>query len=111
MGVSEFGVLPDGRPVHQISLGGPPGPELRLLDLGGTVQALEVTCGDGSRRNVVLGQGSVEDYLASTDYLGVTVGRYANRIAGGRFDLDGTEVRVGAQDRGNSLHGGPEGFH
>jgi galactose mutarotase-like enzyme len=91
-------------------LGSAPGPVLTLLDLGATVHALEVTCGDGVRRNVVLGHPSAADYFDSRDYLGSTVGRYANRIAGGRFDLDGREVRVGTHDRGNHLHGGPEGF-
>ena len=111
MAVSDFGVLPDGRPVRRLRLGRAPGPVLSVLDLGATVQGLAVTCGDGERREVVLGQGSVEDYLASTDYLGSTVGRYANRIAAGRFPLDGREVQVGVNDRGNQLHGGPDGFH
>jgi aldose 1-epimerase len=106
----DFGVLPDGRPVRRLRLGRAPGPVLSLLDLGATVQGLEVTCGDGERREVVLGQGSVEDYLASTDYLGSTVGRYANRIARGSFELDGREIQVGVHDRGNHLHGGPDGF-
>ena len=110
MGVSEFGALPDGRPVHRIVLGAPPGPVLTLLDLGATVQSLEVRCGDGVRRDVVLGQASPADYLDSSDYLGGTIGRYANRIAAGRFPLDGTEVVVGTHDRGNHLHGGPDGF-
>ena len=83
---------------------------LDLLDLGATVHRLEVTGGDGVRRNVVLGHPTAQDYLDSSDYLGGTVGRYANRIAGGRFHLDGHEVRLGAHDRGNTLHGGPDGF-
>jgi galactose mutarotase-like enzyme len=110
MSLNDFGTLPDGRRVHRLTLGSPPGPVLSLLDLGATVQGLEVECGDGRRRDVVLGQGTVADYLASTDYLGATVGRYANRIARGRFRLDGVEVQVGVNDRGNHLHGGPEGF-
>lgn len=110
MSGDEFGRLPDGRPVRRLTLGRAPGPVLRLLDLGATVQALEIGCGDGVRRDVVLGQATVADYLSSTDYLGSTVGRYANRIAGGRFELDGTEVRVGVHDRGHHLHGGPDGF-
>jgi aldose 1-epimerase len=100
----------EGRPVRRLVLGEAPGPVLTLLDLGATVQGLEVTCGDGRRRDVVLGQATPADYLASTDYLGSTVGRYANRIAGGRFVLDGAEVRLGTHDRGNHLHGGPDGF-
>ena len=71
---------------------------------------LEVTGGDGVRRNVVLGHADAADRLASGDYLGGTIGRYANRIAGGRFELDGTGGPVGAHDRGNHLHGGPDGF-
>lgn len=110
MSLRDFGVLPDGRPVHRLELGHPPGLVLGLLDLGATVQSLVLTCGDGERREVVLGQGSVADYLASTDYLGGTIGRYANRIAKGRFRLDGRDVTVGVHDRGNHLHGGPDGF-
>jgi aldose 1-epimerase len=110
MSLSEAGTLPDGRRVRRIVLGSPPGPVLTLLDLGATVQGLEVTCGDGVRRDVVLGQETPADYLESTDHLGGTIGRYANRIAGGRFPLDGREVRVGTSDRGNHLHGGPDGF-
>jgi galactose mutarotase-like enzyme len=108
--LSDAETLPDGRSVRRIVLGSPPGPVLTLLDLGATVQGLEVTCGDGVRRDVVLGQATVADYLASTDYLGGTIGRYANRIAAGRFMLDGAEVLVGTHDRGNHLHGGPDGF-
>jgi galactose mutarotase-like enzyme len=105
-----FGQLSDGRSVHCLALGAAPGPVLHLLDLGATVHRLEVTCGDGVRRNVVLGHRSPEEYLSSTDYLGASIGRYANRIAGGTFPLDGREVTVGVHDRGNHLHGGPDGF-
>jgi aldose 1-epimerase len=105
-----FGELPDGRRVRCLVLGREPGPVLRLLDLGATVHGLEVRCGDGQRRDVVLAHDSVDEYLASRDYLGSTVGRYANRIAGGTFELDGARVQVGTHDRGNHLHGGPDGF-
>ena len=71
---------------------------------------LVVGCGDGVRRNVVLGHGSVADRLASPLFLGATIGRYANRIAGGRFPLEGRTVEVNVNDRGNSLHGGADGF-
>ena len=102
--------MPDGRAVERLVIGEPPGPVVELLTLGATVHRLEVTGGDGERRNVVLGHDTVADRLASSDYLGGTIGRYANRIAHGRFELAGAEVRVRTHDRGNSLHGGPDGF-
>ena len=105
-----FGTTPDGRPVHCLTVGSPPGPVLEVLTLGATAHRLEVAGGDGVRRNVVLGHADVAARLASSDYLGGTIGRYANRIAGGRFPVEDREVRVGAHDRGNSLHGGPDGF-
>lgn len=107
---SVFGHLGDGRAVHLLELGTAPGLVLQLLDLGATAHRLEVTGPDGVRRNVLLGHGSPAAYLDSTDYIGGTIGRYANRIAGGRFELAGAEVRVGTHDRGNHLHGGPDGF-
>jgi aldose 1-epimerase len=102
--------MPDGREVQRVVLGTEPGPVVELLTLGATVHRLEVTGGDGRRRNVVLGHGDVADRLASTAYFGATVGRYANRIADGRFRLGDREVRVRTHDRGHSLHGGPDGF-
>src|ERR1700712_3364604 len=96
--------------VQLLTIGSEPGPVLEVLDLGATVHRLWVTGGDGVRRNVVLGHATPEDYLASTNYLGGTIGRYANRIARGRFQLDGHEVQTVVNDRGNTLHGGPEGF-
>ncbi len=110
MVVTQWGELADGRPVHRIVIGEPPQPVLHLVDLGATVHRLEVAGGDRRRRNVVLGHVTPADYLASTDYIGGSIGRYANRIAGGRFELDGEEFKVGTHDRGNHLHGGPDGF-
>ena len=110
MTLTAFGEHPDGRTVHRITVGEPPGPVLHLLDLGATVHRLEVACGDRKRRNVVLGHPTPADYRASTDYVGGTIGRYANRIAGGRFQLDGQKVEVATHDRGHHLHGGPDGF-
>jgi galactose mutarotase-like enzyme len=104
------GVTVHAMPMSDLVLGSAPGPVLHLLTLGATVHRLEVTGGDGVRRNVVLGHPTPADRLASTAYLGGTIGRYANRIAGGVFPLDGRAVTVETHDRGNSLHGGPDGF-
>jgi len=103
-------VLADGREVSSLTIGSAPGPVAQVTTLGAAVERLEVTCGDGVRRNVLLGFADVADRLVSTSYLGATVGRYANRIARGRFPLDGREVEVATNDRGNTLHGGPDGF-
>ena len=105
-----FGSTPQGA-VQRLSIGSEPGPVLEVLDLGATVHRLWVTGGDGVRRNVVLGHAVPAQYLDSTHYLGGTIGRYANRIAKGTFELDGREVRTEVNDRGNTLHGGPDGFH
>ena len=105
-----FGETPDGHQVDLLVVGGAPGPVLEVLTLGAAVHTLTVTGGDGVRRNVALGHRSVADRLASPAYLGATVGRYANRIGGASFELDGSRVRLEANERGSSLHGGPEGF-
>jgi aldose 1-epimerase len=105
-----FGQMPDGHEVRLLTIGAEPGPVVEVLTLGAAVHRLTVGCGDGERRNVVLGHPDVAERLASGDYIGGVIGRYANRIAGGRFTLDGRDVEVRTHDRGNSLHGGPEGF-
>lgn len=94
-----------------VVIGRAPGPELHLLPVGATVQRLLVTGGDGVRRDVVLGLPDGEAVRASTDYVGSIVGRYANRVAHGRFVLDGAKHELPVNDRGHHLHGGPEGFH
>src|SRR5687767_6015603 len=104
-----FGRGPDGVPVHRYTIGSGL-LELELLDLGAALHRLHVACPDGIRRNVVLGYPDVEGRLASTAYIGSTIGRVANRIGGGRFPLDGTEYRVAANDGPNTRHGGPDGF-
>lgn len=110
MSQSVLGTLPDGRAVHRLVVGTGPGPVLELVELGASVQRLDVTLPDGSVRNVVLGHPTLAERLASTTYLGASIGRYANRIAGARFDLDGRLVTLTPNDRGHNLHGGPDGL-
>jgi len=97
-------------PVQVLTIGSDPGPVLEVLDLGATVHRLWVTGGDGIRRNVVLGHATPGEHLESVDYIGGTIGRYANRIKDGRFPLEGRTVQVATNERGNHLHGGPDGF-
>ncbi|MFI2708464.1 aldose epimerase family protein, partial [Nocardioides sp. CER28] len=105
-----FGEMPDGRPVERVTIGAAPGVVVDVLTLGATAHRVEVTGGDGVRRNVALGRDTVAHLLGVDGFLGATIGRYANRIAGGRFPLDGAPVTIGTSDRGNSLHGGPDGW-
>ena len=78
---------------------------LELLERGAAVRRLVV---DGA--DIALGHGDPDCYRTNPDYLGSTVGRYANRIAGARFPLDGQEYEIAANEAGNSLHGGTVGF-
>ncbi|MEU4572982.1 aldose epimerase family protein [Nonomuraea sp. NPDC023979] len=99
-----FGTLPSGEPVerHELSSG-----RLRaaVLSYGAILQTLEV-----SGVNVVLGLPTLDDYLTRSRYFGAVVGRYGNRIARGRFTLDGTEHTLPVNNGPNSLHGGADGF-
>jgi aldose 1-epimerase len=107
-----FGTLPDGREVTVHTLATPGGLRLRVLDLGATVQALHLPDGSGGTTNVALGHPDAAACAAPPEaFLGAVVGRYANRIAGARFPLDGKLVQLAANEGGNTLHGGPDGFH
>ncbi|MGZ4314250.1 MAG: aldose epimerase family protein, partial [Gaiellaceae bacterium] len=87
------------------------GIEIGVLAYGATLQEVVVPDRDGRRENVALGFGTVAEYRAhGAAYFGATIGRYANRIAEGRFTLGGRTYRLPRNDRGNCLHGGPLGF-
>jgi aldose 1-epimerase len=107
---SLFGRLGDGRPVHEYVLDNGLGLCLRVLDYGGIVRELWAPDAAGRSANLVLGFDALDDYLARNPYFGVIVGRYANRIAGGRFELDGQTHTLPANDGGHCLHGGAAGF-
>ncbi|MCX4909035.1 aldose epimerase family protein [Streptomyces sp. NBC_00878] len=104
-----FGTLADGALVHRWSLENG-GTRLKVLSYGGVVQSLELPDRHGRYANVSLGFATIEEYEASSPYFGALIGRYGNRIAGGRFTLDGEEHGLPANNGGNNLHGGPEGF-
>jgi aldose 1-epimerase len=104
-----FGRLADGTEVHRWTLARGT-TVVKVLDYGGIVQWLELPDRDGHRANVSLGFGTLDAYVAGSPYFGALVGRFGNRIAGGRFTLDGTEYRLPVNDGPNSLHGGGDGF-
>ncbi|MER5966491.1 aldose epimerase family protein [Streptomyces sp. NPDC002057] len=105
-----FGTAPSGEEADLWRLDSPSGVYAEILTYGGVLHALGVPDTGGRTANVVLSLASVEEYAGKSPYLGALVGRYANRIAHGRFTLDGTTYQVPRNDRGHALHGGPEGF-
>ncbi|MFF3447605.1 aldose epimerase family protein [Streptomyces sp. NPDC002667] len=104
-----FGRLADGTKVHRWSLENG-GTRLKVLSYGGIVQSLEIPDRHGRYRNVALGFGDLDSYVASSPYFGALIGRYGNRIGKGRFTLDGTSYQLSVNDGVNSLHGGAKGF-
>lgn len=107
---STFGRLPDGRAVPAITLTNKAGISATIIAYGATLQALMMPDRNGKRADVMLGYDGIDDYLKTPQYFGATVGRFANRIARGRFTLDGRDYRVPVNNGKNSLHGGTVGF-
>jgi aldose 1-epimerase len=105
-----FGRLPDGTAVDIYTLTNRSGVEARVMAYGATLVSLRLPDRDGAFADVNLGFDNLEGYLGTHPYFGVIVGRYANRIAKGRFTLDGVEYRLAQNNNGNSLHGGLKGF-
>jgi aldose 1-epimerase len=83
---------------------------MQCISFGATITALHVPDRDGALGDVVLGHDTLEGYLAASPYFGAVVGRYANRIAFGRFTLDGETHRLTTNDGPHHLHGGIRGF-
>ncbi len=106
-----FGIDSHGRRVDQITIRNAHGMRVEVLTLGGIVRSLEAPDRDGVPGDVVLGFDSLAGYEADELYLGTLVGRYANRIAMGRFAIDGRSYALTRNDGDNHLHGGAHGFN
>ncbi|WP_373887926.1 aldose epimerase family protein [Massilia sp. WF1] len=105
-----FGTLPDGAPVTQFTLTNRSGMLVRILDFGGIITEIHVPDRDGRLADVALGFDRLEPYLGESPYFGALIGRYGNRIAKGRFVLDGHEYELATNNGNNHLHGGTRGF-
>jgi aldose 1-epimerase len=105
-----FGELKDGRKIEAVELSNANGMSARVITLGATLQALSAPDKQGKSGDVVLGYRTAAEYLSKPQYFGVTVGRYANRIAKGKFALDGKTYTLALNDGPNHLHGGTKGF-
>ena len=105
-----FGRTAEGEAVEVITLRNGRGVSARIITLGASVQSLTAPDRAGRPADVVLGYSSLEGYLAKPEYFGATVGRVANRIARGRFTLDGRSYQTPVNNGPNALHGGTKGF-
>jgi aldose 1-epimerase len=103
--------MPDDRSVELYLLSSSNGFEARIATYGGTLVSLRVPDRAGVCGDVVLGFDSLAPYLGDHPYFGSLIGRHANRIARGRFTLDGRSYTLPVNDGTNHLHGGPRGFH
>jgi aldose 1-epimerase len=105
-----FGALPDGRPVTLYSFTNASGLTVKMIDYGAIVLSVNPIDQNGDRANICLGFDNLAGYLQRHPYFGSTVGRYANRIAGGKFTLDGKEYTLATNNGANHLHGGEKGL-
>jgi len=107
---SKFGEMPDGVVVSKYTLSNANGMRVGILDYGGTVKEIFAPDRNGDFANVSLGFDNLNDYREKSPYFGCITGRYANRIAGGKFSLDGKEYQLATNNGPNHLHGGDRGF-
>ena len=106
-----FGKIEDGTVINLFTLKNAKGTTATIMEYGATLQGLWVPDKTGKLGDVVLGFDGLEGYLGPHPYFGGTIGRFANRIAKGKFTLDGKEFSTALNDGPNSLHGGKEGFN
>lgn len=108
--IQPFGQTRAGEQTHLFTMQNSAGLALSVTDYGARIVRMLVPSGDGDQVDAVLGFDQVADYLVDEHYLGATIGRYANRIAHGRFAIDGKSYRLSINDAPHSLHGGRSGF-
>ncbi|MGL1956323.1 MAG: galactose mutarotase [Colwellia sp.] len=107
---SAFGNLDSGQQVTKYTLANDAGTSVSIIDLGAAITELNVIDNKGNFDDVVLGFATPQQYLTSSTYFGAVVGRYGNRIAKGKFSIDGKEYTLATNDGENHLHGGDVGF-
>lgn len=107
--IRPFGAVPDGAQVDRILLRDG-AQTCEIITYGAALRSLQVPDRNGAPTDIVLGFDRLEDYIAHDAHFGGTVGRFANRIAGGVFSLNGKSWHLPKNDGENHLHGGPDGF-
>jgi len=107
---AEFGKLPGGQTVDQFTLTNANGMEVKALSFGCIITSIRVPDRNGKFDDVVLGYDNMDGYARNPSHFGAVIGRYANRIAGAQFTLDGKDYPLAANNRPNHIHGGVNGF-
>ena len=107
---SQFGTTPEGEQVEIYTLRNKNGLVAKITTFGALLTEMHVPDRDGGMGDITLGFDNLEDYIKGHPYFGSTAGRYANRIANGRFTLDGKEYQLATNNDPNHLHGGNKGF-
>ncbi len=105
-----FGIGPAGEEVYLITLGNKNGVEVSITNFGGAIRSIKAPDRNGVFADVVLGYDTLDEYVKNPRYLGALIGRYANRIARGKFSLNGVEYQLAQNNGANHLHGGNKGF-
>jgi aldose 1-epimerase len=108
--VTPFGATADGQPVELFTLTSPTGIEIRTISYGAILVSISAPDRTGRIADIALGFDSLDGYLTRSRYFGAIVGRYGNRIAGGRFMLDGRTIQLATNSGANHIHGGAKGF-
>lgn len=106
-----FGILPEGDTVYQYTLTNENGIRIKIINYGGIVTGIYVPDKNGNSGDVVLGFDTLQKYVTNDPYFGAIIGRYANRIARGTFELEGQQYVLAANNGENHLHGGIKGFN
>ena len=100
----------DGQAVHLYTLTNQNQLVLKAINYGAIITEFHVPDAQGELDDVVLGYGSLKEYVKETPYFGATIGRVANRIKNGEFELDGAKYKLAQNDQPNFLHGGKKGW-
>ncbi|MDC2889751.1 aldose epimerase family protein [Psychrosphaera algicola] len=108
--LSHYGYLEDRTPVSQVTMTNSHGVTVKVISYGGIITDVFTPDKNGEYANIVLGMDNIEAYESSNPYYGAIIGRYGNRIANGRFKLNGVEYQLAKNNGENHLHGGLNGF-
>lgn len=107
---SLYGALADGTEIYEVALRNANGVEMNVINYGGIVTHWATPDANGELGNIVLSLDNLDEYVSGSPYFGALIGRYGNRIAEGKFSIDGVDYQLDVNDGDNSLHGGSKGF-